>query len=273
MFTGAPILPRATLKLIILAGLFACTPLSAQQTLPDWSGAWQRLGSTVFDPATVQGEGQSGTPGVRQYPPYNEEWERKYEANLALRDAGLYPDPISICGTPTGFPRILNMPDLYEFALTEDEVWIIQENGPNLMRIYTDGRDHAPPDLRWPTYTGDSVGHWESDTLVFDTLALLSSEDGPTILDRTGAILSDAAHIFTRMHLIATDTLEIELTIHDEKALTEAWVVTRQYRRMPEGTRLYDYACAENNRNPVDLNTGRTLTLDAEGEILDRDLE
>jgi hypothetical protein len=42
---------------------------------------------------------------------------------------------------------------------------------------------------------------------------------------------------------------------------------------MPEGTRLYDYACAENNRNPVDLNTGRTLTLDAEGEILDRDLE
>jgi len=251
-------------------------PLFAQDndnSLPDWSGAWERLGHSVFDPSTVVGEGLSGSPGVREFPPYNAEWEAKYERNLALRDAGMLPDPISVCGTPTGFPRLLNMPDLYEFAVTRDQVWIIQENGPNLMRIYTDGRDHLPPDMRWGTYTGDSVGHWEGDTLVFETISLLSSEEGRTILDRSGAILSDAARIETRMGKIEEDIIEIRMTIHDEKAFTEPWVVTRQYQRLPEETRVYDYACAQNQRNPVDLETGRTLTLDSDGEILDRDVD
>lgn len=270
------LLPRLSL---FAAMSLLITPAHAQSErmnfddLPDWGGIWQRLGTAVFDPATAEGQGQSGSPGVRQYPPYTEEWERKYEANMALRDQGIFPDPISICGTPAGFPRLLNLPDVYEFGISRDKVWIISENGPNIMRIYTDGRDHPPPEDRWPTYTGDSVGHWEGDILVFDTLSLLSSEEGRTILDRSGATLSEAAHIFTRMGQIDENTIEIQMTIHDEIALTEPWVVTKQYGRLPADTLMYDYACAENNRNPVDPNTGKTLTLDTEGQVIDLDVE
>src|SRR5690606_3338490 len=201
--------------------------------LPDWSGVWAMQGGTVFDRATQDGEGGSVTPGVRERPPYNEEWETKYQRNLALRDANRLPDPISNCGLPVGFPRLMNMPDVYEFALTPQQVWIITENGPNVLRIYTDGREHPPVEERWGTYTGDSIGHWEGGTLVIDTLSLMASEDGPSLLDRTGLILSDAAHIVTRMGLIDDDTLEAVMTIEDEKALTGPWVVTKRYNRQP----------------------------------------
>ena len=243
------------------------------EDLPDWSGVWAMEGGTVFDRASQTGEGGSVTAGVREHPPYNQQWEAKYRENLALRDANRLPDPISNCGLPVGFPRLMNLPDVYEFAVTPEQVWFITENGPNILRIYTDGRGHPPPEERWGTYTGDSVGHWEGDTLVFDTLSLLASEEGPTILDRTGLILSDAAHIVTRMRKIDEDTIEAVMTIEDQKALTEPWVVTKRYNRLPDGTRAYDYACAQNNRNPVDPETGRTLTIGPDGEILDRDIE
>ena len=262
---------RHNILLILVS--FVITPSFAQQNqivLPDWSGVWARQGTGSFDESSTEGEGGNSTPGFRENPPYNEEWEAKYLANLALRDAGRLPDPISFCGTPTGFPRILNLPDVYEFAVTPKQVWIIAENGPNLMRIYTDGREHSAPEDLWPTHTGESVGHWEGDNLIFDTISLHSSESGNTILDRTGLIHSDAIHIVTRMGQIDDETIEIQMTIEDSKALTAPWIVTKTYRRLPEGTKAYDYACAENNRNPVNPETGQTFTLDADGQILDR---
>lgn len=255
------------------AALLLALPLvnaALAQELPDWSGVWSMQGGTVFDRATQTGEGGTTTPGVREHPPYNAEYEAKYQANLALRDQGILPDPNSLCGIPTGFPRILNLPDVYEFAVTPKQVWIISENGPNVMRIYTDGRAHPPPEDLWPTHTGDSVGHWEGDTLVFDTLSLHSSESGRTMVDRTGLMLSDAAHIVTRMRINADGLMEARMTIDDAKALTAPWVVTKVFRKLEEGTRVYDYACNENNRNPVDLQTGRTYTIGPDGRIMDR---
>jgi hypothetical protein len=134
------------------------------------------------------------------------------------------------------------------------------------MRIYTDGRKHLED--QWETYTGDSVGHWENDTLVFTTVALKGSRDGDSILDRTGLVLSDKAHATTRIRRIDDTTIEAQMTIEDPKAMTKPWVVTKQFRKMPAGTRLYDYGCAENNRNPVDEKSGKTLTLGPDGKPL-----
>ena len=242
-------------------------------SLPDWSGVWAMNGGTVFDRATVEGRGGSNTPGVREHPPYNAEYEATYVRNLQLRDDGLFPDPLSFCGIPPGFPRIMNMPDVYEFAVTPRQVWIMTENGPGILRIYTDGREHPDPEMMWPTHTGDSVGHWEGDTLVFDTVSLHSSVEGRTILDRTGLYLSDAAHIVTRMRKLDDETIEAQMTIEDHKALTALWVVTKTYRKLEEETRVYDYACAGNNRNPVDVENNRTLILGPDGEILNSDIQ
>ena len=149
-------------------------------------------------------------------------------------------------------------------------MWVLAENGPNVMRIYTDGRDHPAPEDRWPTHTGDSVGHWEGDTLVFDTLSLHSSESGRTLLDRTGLVLSDAAHFITRMYINAEGNMEVEMEIEDSNALTAPWKVTKRFSRLEKGTRVYDYACNENNRNPIDSETGWTNTIGPDGKILDQ---
>src|SRR5262244_110298 len=87
--------------------------------LPDWSGVWQMVGPTIFDAATVEPKnGRAGDPGVRERPPYNAEYEAIYQKNIDAVKKGLFPDPITNCGIPHGFPRVMNVPDVYEFAIT-----------------------------------------------------------------------------------------------------------------------------------------------------------
>ena len=237
--------------------------------LPDWSGVWAMQGGTVFDRATWTGGGGSITVGSRAHPPYNDEWEAIYTRHLELRDEFRFPDTQSTCGIPAGFPRVLNLPDPMEFVIRPEQVWILTENGPNVVRIYTDGRPHL--EETWGTYTGDSVGRWEGDTLVFTTIGLKGWRDQDQILDRSGLVISDAARITTRMRRIDDSTIEAQMTIEDAKALTEPWVVTKTFEKMPDGTRVYDYGCAENNRNPINYDTGQTLMLGPDGEVLNSD--
>jgi len=107
--------------LIVILG-FAAGTVSAQQapaTLPDWSGVWQMVGPTIFDGATVEPKnGRAGDAGVREHPPYNAEWEAIYQKNIEGVKKGFFPDPITNCGIPHGFPRVMNVPDVYEFAIT-----------------------------------------------------------------------------------------------------------------------------------------------------------
>jgi hypothetical protein len=251
----------------------AQTPAASPQAaaaLPDWSGVWAMDGPTVFDRATVQPpNGRTGQPGVREFPPYTPEWEAIYKRNIDLVAKGLFPDPISACGLPHGFPRIMNVPDVYEFAVTRGAVYILAENGPGIMRIYTDGREHPPAEELWPTYTGASVGRWEGDTLVFTTVSLKGASGNDVIVDRTGLVLSDASRATTRMRKIDDATIEAQMTIEDAKALTKPWLVTKRYKKQPAGTWAWDYSCGENNRNPVTA-SGRTLTLGPDGKPLDR---
>lgn len=247
--------------------------LCAADELPDWSGVWQRVEGNggMFDVATTKpAGGRAGEPGVRQYPPLTAAWEAKYREALELAASERLPDPISRCGTPAGFPRLLALPDVYEFIVRPEQTWIITENGPNIARIYTDGSGFPPEEARWATFTGYSVGRWEGDTLVFRTVDMIG---GPqTILDRSGLTLSPDAVVTTRMALDAEGLLRADLVIEDPQALTAPWHVTRHFRRLPAGTRAYDYACAENNRNPV-TDAGQTLTLDTEGRVIDKVVE
>ena len=250
----------------LLAQNGQATSVLPYDKLPDWSGVWQMQGGTVFDRATQTGQGGSTSVGVREHPPYTAEWEAIYKKNLDLRDKNQFPDVITNCGVPVGFPRVFNVPDPYEFVVRPEQVWILTENGPNVMRVYTDGRKHLED--QWETYTGDSVGHWEGDTLVFTTVALKGSRDGDSILDRTGLVLSDKARATTRIRRTNPNTIQVQMTIEDAKALTKPWIVTKEFRKLPQGTRIYDYGCAENNRNPVEEKTGKTLILGPGGKPL-----
>src|SRR5688572_11791125 len=242
--------------------------------LPDWTGVWQMQGGTVFDSASVEPKGgRSGDAFVRERPPYTPEFEKIYLQNIQKIADGRLPAPVNTCRTPHGFPIAMNLPDVYEYAIRTEQTWIIGENGPNIIRVYTDGRPHPPAEDLWPTYSGDSVGHWEGDTLVFDTVSTKGwLIDNDVIVDRTGLVLSEKLHTVTRMRKIDENTIEAQMTLDDEKALAKPWVVTKRYRKMPAGTRAYDYSCAENNRNPT-TETGRTLTLGPDGKPLDKDIK
>ena len=260
---------RTLLGILVLSA----HPAWADGTLPDWSGVWERYEANggMFDVATTKpADGRAGSPGVRQHPPLTEAWEQKYRSTLEIVAAGRLPDPISYCGTPAGYPRLLALPDVYEFIVRPEQTWIITENGPNVMRIYTDGREHPPAEERWPTFTGDSVGYWEGDRLRFSTVSMIGEEK--TILDRSGLTLSQQATVQTTMYLLDDGRLRADLVIEDPLALRKPWHVVRHFRRLPPGTRAYDYACNENNRNPITA-TGQTLTLDADGNVIDKVIE
>jgi hypothetical protein len=64
-------------------------------------------------------------------------------------------------------------------------------------------------------------------------------------------------------------TMEAQMIVTDPKALKAPWPVTKRYRRQPAGTWAWDYACAENNRNPIS-DSGRTLTLGPDGKPIDK---
>jgi hypothetical protein len=255
------------------AGAPAARNASTSTALPDWSGVWQMVGPTVFDRGSVQPQnGRAGDPGVREFPPYTEEYEALYRKNIEKIKDGTFPDPISVCGVPHGFPRIMNVPDVYEFAVTPSATYVLAENGPGILRVYTDGRTHPAAEELWGTYTGASVGRWEGDTLVFETRGLKGSRDNDEIVDRTGLVLSDASRATTRMRRINDTTMEATLVIEDAKALKAPWKITKQYRKLPAGSWAWDYGCAENNRNPIS-SSGKTLTLGPDGKPLDKKTE
>ncbi len=262
-------------KTTIIFFIFFLGSVSAkdEQEIPDWSGIWERYEDNggMFDVSTTKPpEGRAGSPNVRQFPPLTPLWEEKYKKNLALVARDRLPDPISICGTPAGYPRLLALPDVYEFIVRPEKTWIVTENGPNIMRIYTDGRDHPKENERWPTYTGESVGSWEGDVLHFKTVSMIGEKN--TVLDRSGMTLSEKATISTSIFKNEAGLLRAELTIVDPIALTQPWHVTRHFRKLPKETRIFDYACAENNRNPI-TNTGKTLTLGPDGIPIDKNIE
>ena len=249
------------------AGAWAQSPPRAGD-LPDWSGAWSRATGGFFEATPAQAlEPPPPASSARRTPPYTPKFEAIYRENLERIAADRFPDPISICGTPAGWPRMLQLPDAYEFVIRPEQTWLLSENGPNTVRIYTDGRAHPASDDLWGTYTGNNVGHWEKDTLVFHSVALKGV--GSTILGRNGVVMSDKLETTTRISLIAKDRLLVTVVLVDPDALTRPWPVAFTYTRLPAGTTVYDYACAENNRNPITTD-GRTLTLDPAGQVIDK---
>ncbi|MEQ1757025.1 MAG: hypothetical protein ABL986_01820 [Vicinamibacterales bacterium] len=264
---------RWSVSFVLLVALIPGVIQSSQQrtggpSLPDWSGAWSRATGGFYESTPDQAllpAPPAGSP--RQHPPYTPKFEAIYQRNLQQIAADRYPDPISICGTPAGFPRVFALPDAYEFVVRPEQTWLLSENGPNTVRIYTDGRMHPAPEDMWPTYTGHNVGRWEGDTLVFHSTGLKGV--GSTILGRAGVVMSDTLEVTTRIRLMEKDRLLVTLTLVDAEALTRPWPVAFTFTRLAPGATVYDYACAENNRNPISPD-GRTLTLDPEGKVIDK---
>ena len=226
-------------------GLPQAERTKAWATLPDWSGAWQNASGYILDPSGAPPRGADGTrPGDRGKPPYKTAYEAKYKAVLDKAKTGKNMDPGVFC-MPLGMPRLLAQPFAVEFIVTPEMTSIIWELDAQVRRIFTDGREHPTPDEIFPTWTGHSIGHWEGEVLVVDTIGLRepSTIDGAPdqTIDRTGAQLSGEAHIVERIRKVDANTIEIGVTITDKVALTKPWSFKRIFKRSPATEFVSDY--------------------------------
>lgn len=156
-------------------------------------------------------------------------------------------NPSANC-VPPGMPEIMGQPYPIQILFGPGQVTIQAEAYQQIRHIYTDGRPHpADPDL---TYNGNSIGHWEGDTLVVDSTGF--TPDTPLGVNY-GMRHSDKMHIVERMRLTDPDTLEVVTTIDDPEALTQPWTTTRTFKRHKDWT-ISEYVCEQNNRNFVDDN-------------------
>jgi len=214
--------------------------------LPDWTGIWiaddgimTRLG------LRNDIEGDAGPTFkdliIFRDPPYNEEWRRKAEASLKERK---YSQTGKECGFY--FPGVMESPWAFE-ALNTPEQTVFIFAGREVRHVYTDGRSHPPTDELWPLPWGDSVGHWEGDTLIIDTISVVAHSESFQL----NPIFSPAAHFTERIRKVSKDRLEDVMTIVDPVALTRPWTLTLPYTHVTTINRLIHGDCMENDRNPV----------------------
>src|SRR5712671_678669 len=190
---------------------------SALATLPDWSGTWT-------PGMTDQVKQEKSNP-----PPWKPEIAKQVQKMYADEEAGR-PFPIIDHCFPTGMPSwMLITHNAFEILLTPGRVTILGEgDGNRLRRIYTDGRPHpADPD---PSFHGHSIGHWEKDTLVVDTVALLP-QAYLAVNEAVGVPNNGDMHIIEHLHLGGPDTLLDDLDITANKVLSKPWRTTRKYYR------------------------------------------
>jgi hypothetical protein len=147
-------------------------------------------------------------------------------------------DPILRC-LPPGVPRIMLMPFPMQIVQTPNEVMMIFEYDHYVRHIYMDRREH-PRDMS-PTWMGDSIGRWEGNTLVVDSVGF----NDKSWLDQVGHPHSDALHLIERIRRTDHDTLQVDMTIDDPKAYTKPWTGQQVFKLRP-GWHLIEYVCEDN---------------------------
>jgi hypothetical protein len=216
-------------------------------SLPDWGGAWflsSERGAARQPPPKLKG------PYLAAYEKWRQEVKAK-DGQVAVTQSNCM---------PPGMPVIMGVGQYpHEFLFTPGRVTVHHEAWMQWRNIYTDGRKH-PEDLD-PTFQGDSIGHWEGDTLVVETVGVKENL-GLTAATR-GPVPAHSAklRILERIRLDPkdSDSLVIEMTLEDPEALAEPYKQTLAFRRDRDQV-LFEFVCAENDRNPVDAQGNTTYT-------------
>jgi len=236
---GVHVCARALLALLGLSAFgLACAATGASDQgrtwaeiakLPNWQGIWQpEFGIGLAGPKAL-------TPQA----------EAKYAAYMQAQKHGEDVQPVQANCLPPGMPQIMIQPYPIEFLFNPGQVVILIEAYQQERTIFTDGRKHPSDDVITPTFQGDSIGHWEGDTLVVDTIAFV-----PHTMIAPGIGHSDQMHIVERIRKLNPQEIEIRQTITDPKVLAKPWTVVHKYKHLDD--RIREYVCEQNNRDSAD---------------------
>lgn len=228
------------LTALIVSGYLAFVQLGAAgqspatMSVPDLSGSYERYRGAPIPP-------QAPPPPLK--PPYLKEWQARQQA---VREADAKGEPLASNVTyciPDGMPGMMSGPFPMEILQSKGQVTIIQEAYNQVRRILLDRPQKALADIE-PSFYGSSVGRWEGDTLVVDTLGIKETVRYQNIPH------SKEVRIKERIRPVAPDIVWDEITIEDPATLDKPWTFTFAYRRMPTYT-LLEYVC-EDNREYAD---------------------
>jgi hypothetical protein len=235
-----------------LVATVAATGIAAQSAVPpDFSGAW----------APYRG-GRGADPKLAAPPAteillkgdYKKSWDARRAAEAeATKNGAPLATPAVEC-VPYGFPRMMSVA-LYpiEILPSPKQITIITEAFSEVRRVYMN-QPQLPIDEVPPSYYGHSVGRWEGDTLVVDTVGLKDSIPSYQMMPH-----SDRMRITERIRLVAPDYLHDQITIEDPVALEKPVTYTHAYRRLPN-YKMVEFVC-ENNREYTDANGAVKLRL------------
>ena len=253
---------------ILLSVTLAALPLAAQTYRapriagkPDLNGIWQALNEANYDieahvarpalalrsgpygevpaaPVLALGAVGSVPPGLGVVEggslPYKPEALEKRKQN---QQDWLNRDPEIKCYLP-GVPRATYMPYPFQIVESQSALTFVYEYDGAVRNIYLKDPGKAPAD----SWMGQSVGHWEGETLVVDVTSL----NDQTWFDRAGNFHSDKLHVVERYTRTSPDVLEYEATVDDPEVFTRPWKMSMAlYRRREKNAQLLDFKCVE----------------------------
>jgi hypothetical protein len=228
---------------------------------PDFNGIWQALNEANYDL-----EGHIARPAMALRPgPYG---SVPAPAVLALGAAGAVPpgvgvveggeipykpealaikkknqedwldrDPEIKCYLP-GVPRATYMPYPFQILESASALTFVYEYAGAVRNIYF--KDPGPPPN--DSWMGQSVGHWEGETLVVDVTGM----NDRTWFDRAGDFHSDKLHVVERYTRTRPDAISYEATIEDPEVFTRPWKISMPlYRRLEKNAQILDFKCVE----------------------------
>ena len=193
---------------------------------PDFTGVWS-LGVGAGGRAPPE---PSLTPAAQE----------RFDAFQAQQAAEGVSQEEQIACRPPGMPGIMRQPYPMEIIYSPGRVTIFAETYSQARRIYVDGRElPEDPDL---LFNGTSVGRWDGDTLVVETVGF-----SPLVNIVPGVKHSERSKIQERFWMEGPDVLRVETTITDPENLAEPLVQLLGFRKQPDWE-IREYVCAENNR-------------------------
>ncbi len=223
-------------------------------------------------PGGAKGKGKGGPPAYQppegpaprlpwDKPDFNGVWSRPYTPNVEQGAGGPLPytelgkkmfdeynaengDYTGSC-LPFGHNRSMNGPDPIQIMQTEKELAFLYEQNDWFKVLPLDGRPHNPKKV--PTWYGDSVGHWEGDTLVIVT----KNFNGYTKLDTNGHPHSDQMVLTEKFTRTDAGHLGYEVTVEDPKIYTKPWTSKRVFTLRTDW-QVQEYSCEENNKGLIE---------------------
>lgn len=203
---------------IAAAAAIGCTqapaPAAPPPGPPDLSGIW--------GPRFVQ--------SIAEDPPMLPETLARYKSTRGEDD------PLVKC-EPPGIPRLMNLAFPFEIVQTREIVYFLFEYDQHVRRVFIDGKHPENPD---PAWLGHSIGRWEGNTLVVDTIGFRDT----TWLDMRGHLHSDALHVIERFTRSEDGkSLQHDVTIDDPKMYSKPWQsVTKSHTLRPDMT-IQEFIC------------------------------